>query len=123
MQIPKARFLDCNSRGVVEMRLWMQFAIAMILASVGPLIVHGYRATQLSEQQSTHRDNSDLSVKSSRPRLEMKRWLISNQDFLSGWLTLFPDLKERSGPQQIGFLRGVYRAMPSVVSATLTNSG
>lgn len=101
------------------MRLWIQLSIAMTLAALGPLVVTGFRATQISERQAVEQSKSRHAQTALKSSGEAQRWLESQQDFLTGWMTLFPDLAQRSPEEQIGFLRAVYRAMPAVASASL----
>ena len=96
-------------------------ALAMVLAAVAPLVVTGYRAAALSNRQSVEQSEQRLERKAVQTSAEMKRWVLSHEDFLSGWMTLYPDLASISSPQQVGFLRAVYRAMPSVVSTSLVS--
>ena len=101
------------------MRLWIQLSIAMTLAALGPLVVTGVRATQISERQAVEQSKSRHAQTALKTSSEAQRWLESQADFLSGWMTLFPDLSKRSPAEQVGFLRAVYRAMPAVESAAL----
>ena len=71
------------------------------------------------ERQAVEQSKSRHAQTALKTSSESQRWLESQADFLSGWMTLFPDLSKRSPAEQVGFLRAVYRAMPAVASATL----
>ena len=104
------------------MRLWLQLVIAMVLAALGPLVVTGYRAFQLSSEQAIEQSEERLQRVAAGSSAELKRWIRGQTDFLSGWMTLFPDLAERNSEQQIGFLRAVYKSMPDIVSVALIDA-
>ena len=103
------------------MKLWVRLAVLMAVVALVPLALAGFRAVQISTRAAESNALVGLERDAARLATLLETWTEEQASALQGWMRLYPDLIDKSAPQQEGLLRAAFVAVPSVVTLVLTD--